>query len=70
MKIGNIFAFLVKISKEFHRITSKDLLGTFNASLDKFGPGLLKIYRSRKGSFGQEMEDLLDQLDDQVSELA
>ncbi|CAL8238231.1 unnamed protein product, partial [Merluccius merluccius] len=58
-----------EISKEFHRVTSKDLLGTFNASLDKFGPGLLKIYRSKKGAFGQEMEDLLDQLDDQTSDI-
>ncbi|KAK0151130.1 hypothetical protein N1851_007703 [Merluccius polli] len=59
----------IRISKEFHRVTSKDLLGTFNAFLDKFGPGLLKIYRSKKGAFGQEMEDLLDQLDDQTSDI-
>lgn len=71
LKIDNIlfFCFHVKISEEFQRITSKDLLGTFNASLDKLVPGLLKLYRSKKGAFGQKMEDLLDELDDQVSEV-
>ncbi|XP_060943526.1 uncharacterized protein LOC133020823 isoform X2 [Limanda limanda] len=60
---------LKKISEEFRRITSKDLLGTFNASLERFGPGLLKLYRTKKGGFGQEMEDLLDKLDDQTSDI-
>ncbi|XP_034021461.1 uncharacterized protein LOC117506035 [Thalassophryne amazonica] len=58
-----------EISEEFHRITSKDLLGTFNASLDKFVPGLLKLYRSKKGALGEKMEDLLDKLDEQMSEV-
>ncbi|XP_028300826.1 uncharacterized protein LOC114462299 [Gouania willdenowi] len=57
------------ISEEFHRITSKDLLGTFNASLDKFVPGLLKLYRSKKGALGQKMEDLLEKLDEQTSNI-
>ncbi|TWW77702.1 hypothetical protein D4764_12G0010920 [Takifugu flavidus] len=58
-----------QISEEYHRITSKDLLGTFNASLDKFVPGLLKLYRSKKGALGEKMEDLLDKLDEQVREV-
>ncbi|TWW76574.1 hypothetical protein D4764_13G0012360 [Takifugu flavidus] len=58
-----------EISKEFHRITSKDLLGTFNAFLDKFVPGLLKLYRSKKGALGEKMEDLLDKLDEQTSDI-
>ncbi|XP_028296860.1 uncharacterized protein LOC114458644 [Gouania willdenowi] len=57
------------ISEGFHRITSKDLLGTFNASLDKFVPGLLKLYRSKKGALGQKMEDLLEKLDEQTSNI-
>ncbi|XP_026001875.1 sterile alpha motif domain-containing protein 3-like [Maylandia zebra] len=58
-----------EISEEFHRITSKDLLGTFNASLNKFVPGLLKLYRSKKGALGEDMEDLLDKLDEQTSDI-
>ncbi|XP_036949219.1 uncharacterized protein LOC119016947 [Acanthopagrus latus] len=58
-----------EISDEFHRITSKDLLGTFNASLDKFVPGLLKLYQSKKGALGEKMEDLLDKLDEQTSDI-
>ncbi|TWW71186.1 hypothetical protein D4764_17G0006690 [Takifugu flavidus] len=58
-----------EIAKEFHRITSKDLLGTFNASLGKLVPGLLKLYRSKKGALGEKMEDLLDKLDEQTSDI-
>ncbi|KAJ4932909.1 hypothetical protein JOQ06_029747 [Pogonophryne albipinna] len=57
------------ISEEFHRITSKDLLGTFGAAFDKHVPCLLKLYRARKGAFGQKMEDLLEKLDEKVSEV-
>ncbi|KAI9541913.1 hypothetical protein NQZ68_026377 [Dissostichus eleginoides] len=56
-------AFLYGISEEFHRITSKDLLGTFGAAFDKHVPCLLKLVR--KGAFGQKMEDLLEKLDEQ-----
>ncbi|KAI9527312.1 hypothetical protein NQZ68_031449 [Dissostichus eleginoides] len=49
----------VTISEEFHRITSKDLLGMFGAAFDKHVPCLLKLYWARKGAFGQKMEDLL-----------
>ncbi|KAJ4936118.1 hypothetical protein JOQ06_017642, partial [Pogonophryne albipinna] len=52
------------ISEEFHRITSKDLVGTFGAAFDKHVPCLLKLYRARKGAFGQKMEDLLEKLDE------
>ncbi|KAL3999200.1 beta-galactoside alpha-2,6-sialyltransferase (sialyltransferase 2) [Sarotherodon galilaeus] len=57
------------ISEEFLQITSKDFLGTFDASLDKFVPGLLKLYRSKKRALGEEMEDLLDKLDEQTSDI-
>lgn len=55
-----------QICEEFYRVTTKDLLGTFRAALDKYSPQLLKLYRARKGSFGQDMENLLDRLDEQV----
>lgn len=51
---------------EFHRVTTKDLLGTIRTALDEYCPRLLKLYRARKGAFGQEMESLLDGLDEQV----
>ncbi|XP_030221873.1 uncharacterized protein LOC115550731 [Gadus morhua] len=58
-----------EISEEFRRITSKDLLETFNASLDKYVPRLLRLYRTRKGALGQQMEDILDKLDEQTSDI-
>ena len=55
---------LFRYLKNFVVSQAQDLLGTSKASLDKFGPGLLKLYWSKKGAFGQEMEDLLDKLDE------
>ncbi|RXN05340.1 hypothetical protein ROHU_033485 [Labeo rohita] len=42
-----------------------DLLGKFNASLDKYTTPLLKLYRKRTDAFGEEMKSLLDKLDEQ-----
>ncbi|XP_061896823.1 uncharacterized protein LOC133645909 [Entelurus aequoreus] len=58
-----------EISEEFHRITSKDLLKTFNESLENDVPRLLRLYRARKGAFGQQIEDFLDKLDEQTSDI-
>lgn len=58
-----------EISEEFHRITSKDLLGTFSASLEKYVHPLLKLYRARKGAFGPRMEDLLETLDNHTLDI-
>ncbi|KAJ8389530.1 hypothetical protein AAFF_G00119200 [Aldrovandia affinis] len=52
--------------KEFNRVTTKELLRTFRAALDEYSPRLLKLYRARTGALGQEMENLLDKLDEQV----
>ena len=69
LKLNYIVPLIVfQISEEFRRITSKDLLETFNASLDKYVPRLLRLYRTRKGALGQQMEDILDKLDEQVSD--
>lgn len=59
----------MQISEEFYRITSKDLLGTFNASLDKYVLRLLRLYRARKAALDPTMEDLLDKLDEEVSKV-
>ncbi|KAL2083749.1 hypothetical protein ACEWY4_021522 [Coilia grayii] len=55
------------ICKEFTRVTTKDLLGTFRAALHMFTPRLLKLYRARKGAFSRDMEKLLEELDEQVT---
>ncbi|KAM9310641.1 uncharacterized protein KZ484_026485 [Pholidichthys leucotaenia] len=58
-----------QISQEFCRITSKDLLESFRGSLDIYVPRLLRLYRARKGAFGQKMEDVLDALDEKTSDI-
>ncbi|XP_027021606.2 uncharacterized protein LOC113655323 isoform X2 [Tachysurus fulvidraco] len=58
-----------KVGYEFKRITNVDLLDTFKSSLHQHTPQLLKLYRARQGSFGKEMEDLLNRLDQQTSNI-
>ncbi|RXN05333.1 hypothetical protein ROHU_033478 [Labeo rohita] len=58
-----------EICMEFFRISNVDLLGKFNASLDKYTTPLLKLYRKRTDAFGEEMKSLLDKLDEQVSDI-
>ncbi|XP_062396129.1 uncharacterized protein LOC134086948 [Sardina pilchardus] len=53
-----------EICREFYRITNIDLMVTFQSSLEKFTPALLKYYRKKK-----ELTALLAPLDDQVSDI-
>ncbi|XP_077078680.1 uncharacterized protein LOC143731952 [Siphateles boraxobius] len=58
-----------ELCNEFKRITTVDLLETFRASINQHTPQLLKLYRARKGAFGTEMEDLLNKLDQQTTNI-
>ncbi|XP_046719573.1 uncharacterized protein LOC124395026 [Silurus meridionalis] len=58
-----------EIGNEFKRITNVDLLSTFRSSLHQHAPQLLKLYRARQGAFGKELEDLLNKLDLQTSNI-
>ncbi|XP_073671408.1 uncharacterized protein [Paramisgurnus dabryanus] len=58
-----------EIGYEFKRITNVDLLDKFRLSLHQHTPQLLKLYRARQGAFGKEMEDLLNRLDQQTSNI-
>lgn len=51
-----------QICEEFFRITNKDLLETFRTAVEKYTPKLLQLYHARKGAFGKEMEDVLDEV--------
>ncbi|XP_008293416.1 uncharacterized protein LOC103367225, partial [Stegastes partitus] len=61
--------FKEQICEEFFRITNKELLGTFRAAVDKYTPKLLRLYRARKGAFGKDMENLLEKLEDETSNI-
>ncbi|KAL6456390.1 hypothetical protein MHYP_G00349340 [Metynnis hypsauchen] len=58
-----------QICEEFCRVTTKDLLGNFRAASDRYAPRLLKLYRARKGAFSQDMDNLLEKLDEQTSNI-
>ncbi|XP_035805347.2 uncharacterized protein LOC118470478 [Amphiprion ocellaris] len=61
--------FKEQICEEFFRITNKELLGIFRAAVDEYTPKLLRLYRARKGAFGKDMENLLEKLDDETSNI-
>lgn len=61
--------FKEQIGEEFFRITNKNLLGTFRAAVEKYTPKLLRLYRSRKASFGKDLEHILMKLDDETSNI-
>ncbi|KAG9329019.1 hypothetical protein JZ751_008405 [Albula glossodonta] len=56
----------VKLYSEFHRITNLNLPSTFYASLDKYTPQLLQLYKKRKtGPFGQKLEAIMMAFEEQ-----
>ncbi|XP_062410571.1 uncharacterized protein LOC134101030 [Sardina pilchardus] len=58
-----------EIYEEFYRITNRNLQATWNASLDKYASRLIKLYRARKSAFGPDLEELLNRLDDEVTDV-
>lgn len=57
----------MQLYSEFHRITNLNLPSTFYASLDKYTPQLLQLYKKRRtGSFGQKMEAIMMAFEEQV----
>ncbi|RXM95772.1 hypothetical protein EOD39_16486 [Acipenser ruthenus] len=41
---------------------------TFHGSLEKHSAQLIRLYRARRGAFGDDMQSLLDKLDEQTSD--
>ena len=59
--------FPMQLYSEFHRITNLNLPSTFYASLDKYTPQLLRLYKKRKtGPFGQNLEAIMMAFKEQV----
>lgn len=57
----------MQLYSEFHRITNLCLPSIFYASLDKYAPQLLQLYKKRKtGTFGQKMEAIMMAFEEQV----
>lgn len=58
-----------EIRREFHRITNKDLMENFRAGLNQHTYRLLKLYRARRTAFPAEMDQLLNRLDEETSDI-
>ncbi|XP_074503184.1 uncharacterized protein LOC141774421 isoform X1 [Sebastes fasciatus] len=58
-----------EIREEFLRITNKDLIDNFGAAINQHTPRLLKLYRARRTAFPPEMDQLLNRLDEETSDI-
>ncbi|XP_060776195.1 uncharacterized protein LOC132885495 isoform X2 [Neoarius graeffei] len=59
-----------QVNCEFHRITMVDLQRKFLGFLETHTPKILKMYRTRRTHFGEEMQKLLDSLDKETSDIS
>ncbi|XP_074500250.1 uncharacterized protein LOC141772765 isoform X1 [Sebastes fasciatus] len=58
-----------EIREEFLRLTNKDLIDNFRAAINQHTPRLLKLYRARRTAFPPEMDQLLNRLDEETSDI-
>ncbi|XP_056617412.1 uncharacterized protein LOC130432164 [Triplophysa dalaica] len=58
-----------QICAEFNRITQINLKSAFFSCLDEYIPRMIKLYRVRGGAHENDMKTLLDQLDNQTSDV-
>uniref|UniRef100_A0A1A8A8R1 Si:ch211-182e10.4 n=1 Tax=Nothobranchius furzeri TaxID=105023 RepID=A0A1A8A8R1_NOTFU len=58
-----------EIREEFHRITNKDLMDSFRAGLNQHTSRLLQLYRAKRTTFPAEMDQLLNRLDEETSDI-
>lgn len=58
-----------QICAEFFRVTRVELKKTFLSSLDAHSSQLIKLYRSRSGTLGKDIRILLDNFDEQTTDV-
>ncbi|KAM3608311.1 uncharacterized protein V6R79_022875 [Siganus canaliculatus] len=61
---------LKKIREEFYRITNKNLMDNFKEALHQHTWRLLRLYRARRTAFSSEMNQILNSLDQETSDIA
>ncbi|XP_027131016.1 uncharacterized protein LOC113744626 [Larimichthys crocea] len=58
-----------QIREEFHRITNKNLTDDFRSAINQHTPRLLRLYRARRTVFPPEMDQLLNRLGEETSDV-
>ncbi|XP_049900262.1 uncharacterized protein LOC126390144 isoform X2 [Epinephelus moara] len=58
-----------EIREEFYRITNKNLMDNFRAALHQHTWRLLRLYQARRTAFSSEMDQLLNSLDQETSDI-
>ncbi|KAM3594647.1 uncharacterized protein V6R79_011513 [Siganus canaliculatus] len=58
------------IREEFYRITNKNLMDNFKEALHQHTWRLLRLYRARRTAFSSEMNQILNSLDQETSDIA
>lgn len=58
---------LFQVFAEFNRIASKNLEGVFFEALDQHTPRFIEVFKSKKGTDGQKLTELMQQFNRVVS---
>lgn len=58
---------LFQVFAEFNRITSKNLEGDFFEALDQYAPCFIELFKTKKGTVGQKLRELMQHMSWMVS---
>lgn len=53
---------IFQVFAEFNRIASKNLEGNFYEALDQHTPRFIDLFKSKKGTVGQKLKDLMQHI--------
>ncbi|KAL1281311.1 hypothetical protein QQF64_000114, partial [Cirrhinus molitorella] len=58
-----------QVFAEFNRIATTDLQSNFYSAVDRYTPRFVTIFKSKKGSVGEKLDELMQQINTVVSPL-
>lgn len=58
---------LFQVFAEFNRIASKNLEGDFFEALDQYAPRFIELFKTKKGTVGQKLRELMQHMSWMVS---
>ena len=61
------FCCVLQVYAEFNRVVTKNLQVDFFEALDRHAPRFVEIFKAKKGSMGQTLTELVQQIDAGVS---
>jgi len=56
-----------QVFAEFNRVTTKNLEGDFFKALDQYAPRFIELFKTKKGTVGQKLKELMQHVSWMVS---